>query len=256
MIQSIPSQGGTANAVTGASNLTTVGAVPYVSASGVLSQDGSITRSTTGQYQLYDSTAVTGNTSLILREGAGQSSNIVSLRGSAGTEFGYLTPYEAKFYNNILAGDYAGFVASEVALTLANNALVRWSSDATRYGTKDTGLSRNAAGIVEANNGTAGTYRDIKFRNRVMTVGGNIASASTIAPTESVHHVTGTTTISTITAPSGFAVSGAGGQITLIPDGLWATNTAGNIALATTAVVSKALIMTYDNATSKWYPSY
>ena len=81
-----------------------------------------------------------------------------------------------------------------------------------------------------------------------------LASAGTITPVETVNFVSGTTTVSTITVPSSF--SAGGGQITLIPTGLWATNTAGNIALATTAVVSKTLTMTYDSATGKWYPSY
>ena len=80
------------------------------------------------------------------------------------------------------------------------------------------------------------------------------ASAATIAPTAKITFVSGTTTISTITAPA--PISSGGGQITLIPTGLWSTNTAGNIALATTAVVSKALILTYDTTTAKWYPSY
>ena len=52
------------------------------------------------------------------------------------------------------------------------------------------------------------------------------------------------------------AVGNSGGQITLIPTDLWSTGTSGNIALATTAVVSRALIMTYDHNTTKWYPSY
>ena len=39
-------------------------------------------------------------------------------------------------------------------------------------------------------------------------------------------------------------------------NGIFTITTAGNIALASTAVVGKALIMTYDNTTSKWYPSY
>ena len=47
------------------------------------------------------------------------------------------------------------------------------------------------------------------------------------------------------------------GQITLIPTtGLWTTTTAGNIALATTAIVNRALILTWDSNSSKWYPSY
>ena len=80
-----------------------------------------------------------------------------------------------------------------------------------------------------------------------------LASAGTIEPTTAVSFVSGTTAISTITIPYSFVGSG---QITLIPTGLFTTNTAGNIALATTAVVNKALILTYDDVTAKWYPSY
>ncbi|HKT90089.1 MAG TPA: hypothetical protein VJQ59_16710 [Candidatus Sulfotelmatobacter sp.] len=80
--------------------------------------------------------------------------------------------------------------------------------------------------------------------------GANITSATTIAPVAGISHVTGTTTITTITAPAGFTT----GCIVLIPDGLWVTTTGGNIALGTTAVVSKALTMCYDG--SLWYPSY
>ena len=80
-----------------------------------------------------------------------------------------------------------------------------------------------------------------------------IASANTIAPLYQISFISGTTAINTITPPPQFV---GGGQITLIPTGLWSTTTAGNIALATTAVVSKALILTYDATTAKWYPSY
>ena len=81
-----------------------------------------------------------------------------------------------------------------------------------------------------------------------------IASATTIAPTTYISFVSGTTSIATITVPTNLLTTG--GQIVLIPTGLWATTTAGNINLITTAIVSKALIMTYDAATAKWYPSY
>lgn len=81
-----------------------------------------------------------------------------------------------------------------------------------------------------------------------------IASANTIAPTKRIVFVSGTTLVKTITPPS--PISAGGGQITLIPTGLWSTDTTGNIALATTAVVGKALTMTYDATTTKWYPSY
>jgi hypothetical protein len=81
-----------------------------------------------------------------------------------------------------------------------------------------------------------------------------VASAATITPTTPILFVSGTTQINTITAPA--PISANGGQITLIPTGLWTTGTTGNIALASTAVVSRALIMTYDATTTKWYPSY
>lgn len=81
-----------------------------------------------------------------------------------------------------------------------------------------------------------------------------IASATTIAPTTQILFVSGTTAIATITPPS--PISLGGGTITIIPTGAFTTTTAGNIALASTAVVSRALTMTYDVTTTKWYPSY
>jgi len=46
------------------------------------------------------------------------------------------------------------------------------------------------------------------------------------------------------------------GTIVLIPTGAFTTTTATNIAIASTAVVGKALAMTYYPQTQKWYPSY
>lgn len=83
---------------------------------------------------------------------------------------------------------------------------------------------------------------------------GTLASATTIAPTQVVSFVSGTTAIATITPPS--PISAGGGIIVLIPTAAFTTNTLGNIALASTAVINKALIMTYDSTTTKWYPSY
>ena len=87
-------------------------------------------------------------------------------------------------------------------------------------------------------------------------VGVALASAATITPTSPMHHITGTTQITTITAPANLTAGGMGGCLVLIPDGAWTTGTAGNIALASTAVVNRALTMCYDSGTTKWYPSY
>lgn len=83
-------------------------------------------------------------------------------------------------------------------------------------------------------------------------VGPVIASATTVAPTHRIHIVSGTTAIVNITVPD----AGFQGTIILLPTGIFTWTAAGNIALAGTAVVGKALHMTYNNVTAKWYPSY
>ena len=85
-------------------------------------------------------------------------------------------------------------------------------------------------------------------------VAATIASAATIAPVNPVTFISGVAAVVTITAP--VLITTTGGSITLIPTGIFTWTTAGNIALAGTAVVGKALTMTYDATTVKWYPSY
>jgi len=100
------------------------------------------------------------------------------------------------------------------------------------------------------------TLTNLKYSGLLATTAAapTIASATTIAPTTSIAFVSGTTAIVTITAPS--PISLGGGSITLIPTGIFTWTAAGNIALAGTAVVSKALTLVYDVTTAKWYPSY
>jgi hypothetical protein len=99
-----------------------------------------------------------------------------------------------------------------------------------------------------------GTSLVLSSFNAVSAAAPTVASATTIAPTTPIAFVSGTTAVVTITAPS--PISAGGGSIILIPTGIFTWTTAGNIALAGTAVVSKALTMTYDVTTTKWYPSY
>lgn len=78
-------------------------------------------------------------------------------------------------------------------------------------------------------------------------------TANAIAPTKPISFV-GAGLIKTITPPPGIA--GAGGQITLIPTAAFTTDATSNIAIASTAVIGRAMAMTYDGGTSRWYPSY
>jgi hypothetical protein len=82
-------------------------------------------------------------------------------------------------------------------------------------------------------------------------VGAKITAAATIAPTTKLHHVTGTTAISTITPPwEGFT-----GPLYLVADSVFSWNTGGNIGAAnpTTVVASQAYGFLYDRKTAKWY---
>jgi hypothetical protein len=99
-----------------------------------------------------------------------------------------------------------------------------------------------------------GTSLSLSSFSAVTAAAPTIASATTIAPTTPIVFISGTTAVVTITAAA--PISTGGGTITLIPTGIFTWTTAGNIALAGTAVVSKALTMTYDVTTTKWYPSY
>lgn len=82
--------------------------------------------------------------------------------------------------------------------------------------------------------------------------GSTVASASTIAPTGLIFPVSGTTSVVTITVPAGFT---PGMSLYIRPTGIFATTTAGNIGLITSAtVVGRILMMTWDG--SKFWPSY
>lgn len=82
-------------------------------------------------------------------------------------------------------------------------------------------------------------------------VGADLASAATIVPTHSVHHITGTAAIVNITPPwDTFS-----GRITLIADGAWTMTAAGNISiLAAAATPLRAYSFVYSPSRQKWYP--
>jgi hypothetical protein len=164
-----------------------------------------------------------------------------------------------------LAGVDAKTLTVNNSLTLAgtdaktltvSNSLTLAGTDATVMTFPTTSASIARTDAAQTFTGTQ-TYSGAQVANGLLATGAaapTIASAATIAPTTQIVFVSGTAAIDTITPPS--PISLGGGQITLIPTGLFTTTTAGNIALASTAVVSRALIMTYDVTTTKWYPSY
>lgn len=83
-------------------------------------------------------------------------------------------------------------------------------------------------------------------------VGATVSSATSITPTGTYFIVSGTTAVATIVVPAGWA---AGKCLAIQPSGIFATTTAANIGLITSAtVVGRVLFMCWDG--SKWWPSY
>lgn len=70
-------------------------------------------------------------------------------------------------------------------ISFGSGHCVAWGSSSTNSSSGtvsgDTGLCRNAAGVVEVNNGTLGTYRDLKVRDITST--GQISITGTVAGT-------------------------------------------------------------------------
>lgn len=116
-------------------------------------------------------------------------------------------------------------------------------------------LGTPTSGVLDNCTGSP-TFTNVKMSGLLATTAAapTIASAATIAPTTQIVFISGIAAVVTITAPA--PISAGGGTITLIPTGAFTWTAAGNIAVLGTAVVSRALTMTYDVTTTKWYPSY
>ena len=144
-----------------------------------------------------------------------------------------------------LTAPVLGTVASGVISACTSTSMVMVTPV---LGTPTSGVLTNCTGSP--------TFTDVKYSGLIATTAAapTIASAATIAPTKPITFISGTAAVVTITAPSPTSVGG--GTITLIPTGAFTTTTAGNIAIASTAVVGKVLIFYYDSVTTKWYPSY
>jgi len=114
----------------------------------------------------------------------------------------------------------------------------------------------NSSGRLLLGTTTDDTYNKLQVSGAVKAnyfaslVGSTVTAAATIAPTGSIFHITGTTAINTITAPSGFT-----GQITIIPDAEFTFTTAGNIGGGQTycAILNKPIVLNYDG--TKWWPT-
>lgn len=85
-----------------------------------------------------------------------------------------------------------------------------------------------------------------------LVIGSTVSSATSVTATAQYFKMSGTVNpVSTIALPAG---AGVGFQLYIEPTGAWVTDTAGNILIASTAVVGKLMTMTWNG--TKWVPSY
>lgn len=83
--------------------------------------------------------------------------------------------------------------------------------------------------------------------------GGQLTAAATITPTNGQHHITGATTITTISVVNLTASSNP--RLTLIADaGSITFSTGGNIAAAFTLAQNNSHTLVYDSVAALWYP--
>lgn len=155
---------------------------------------------------------------------------------------------------SVPTGHYFAWNGSTVLKDVANGRL------------RVTNSGENSGFCLDGDSGTFDDTCEVKTRGGA--VGGKlivglqgrdqnaptIASAGTIAPVTPVIIVSGTAAISTITPPA--PILTRGGRISIRPSGIFTWDTAGNIAIAGTAVVNRLLEMEYFPADSKWVPSY
>lgn len=135
--------------------------------------------------------------------------------------------------------------------------------DAPNYNSSGTPMGFNAANITSTtapafNFATGGGNVGQLSNNGIFAqqLGADLASASTITPTHAIHRVTGITSINTIAVPDVFNDGdNTGGHLTIIPTGIFTWTASGNIGLAGTSVVGKAIIFTWVPGLHKWYPS-
>lgn len=137
-------------------------------------------------------------------------------------------------------GVVKGVLASNIGLTSTGQYLWGASTDPN---SPDTGIGRSSAGIMRLTNSSTTT-------RGLFGGGGAVASATALAvPVAGVYHVTGTTTITSITSTN----LGSGVCITLIFDGILTFTDGSNLVLAGDFVTTAndTISLCYDG--TNWY---
>lgn len=182
---------------------------------------------------------VYGNGQIIIADSSSENSilQLTSAFAGFGTSGTGVSAFPA--YTSLSSSDADGASALAAEIRATNN----WTNADARLISARNNTSSEVFAVRAASGDTVG--------NLYGTVTETVASAATIAPTKGLVHVTGTTTVSTITAPyTGFV-----GCLKLIADNVagFATTTGGNIAAASTVTQNHWIEECYDG--TSWYPN-
>jgi hypothetical protein len=141
------------------------------------------------------------------------------------------------------AGNNGTAILLNGVINVVSAGTFNWSSTSNTNNARDTGLAKVSAGVIRATDGSTGIRGFL---------GGGAAVASATAmpvPTGRVFHVTGTTTITSITSTN----FQSGACVTLIFDGILTFTDGSNLKLAGDFVTSAddTISLCYDG--SNWY---
>ena len=120
--------------------------------------------------------AVTGSPPQLTASGSDTNIDLYLAGKGTGVTYVQGLPFFNDGFGNITAGSTSGAGVWMTAigrkyLGLSGDSMLTWcSGTGVPNGTIDLGLARNASGVVEINNGTAGTLRDLTLRN--LTISG------------------------------------------------------------------------------------
>ncbi len=188
-------------------------------------------------------TQASGNpASLIVNGHTGQGNYLLGLYNDTGLAFSISSTGGVAFFNDVGLGSHNLIVGPSQAIrinqngsiALENLGLIGWSSDGYAYDAYDTSLSRGAAGVLCAGNGTQSDYSGtLKATTLIGNVTGNVSGSAASVTGETFPGsglIVGTTDSQTLSNKS----FGAGMT--------WPTfnqNTTGNAATVSTVAVSQ-----------------
>jgi hypothetical protein len=172
----------------------------------------------------YNPTSINSQVALINRTAGGTSGiTFTNTGGTWGVKM-WTNPSRGWFEFGTTAGAYIRLWQADYLN--ASTGIVGWSSETNfatdGVGARDLGLARNAAGILEINNGTPGTLRDLIARN--LTISGNVLISS--LDTDNTAPTTSGTTKMVITDANGLL------SFTSIPSSASGANPTASVGLS------------------------